>query len=206
MKKQIALLDFDGTLTTRDTLLEFIKFSKGPVKCYAGFLLNSPWLVAYKLKLVSNQRAKEAVLRFFFRGMRVTDFDAQCRHFAEEVIPGLTRPKGLEEIRKLQEAGFEVVIVSASPANWIQPWAGRIGAGLIATRLELGNGNGDTSEAGGWLTGKISGKNCYGVEKVGRIREQYRLEEYDDIYAYGDSKGDLPMLALGNRSFFKPFR
>ena len=29
VKKEIAFFDFDGTITTRDTLLEFIKFVKG---------------------------------------------------------------------------------------------------------------------------------------------------------------------------------
>jgi phosphatidylglycerophosphatase C len=30
MKKEIAFFDFDGTITTKDTYLEFIKFSKAP--------------------------------------------------------------------------------------------------------------------------------------------------------------------------------
>ena len=58
VKKGIAFFDFDGTITTKDTLLEFIKFSKGNLLFYAGFLLNLHFLVAYKLKIISNQAAK----------------------------------------------------------------------------------------------------------------------------------------------------
>ena len=66
--KKIAFFDFDGTITTHDTLLEFIRFCKGSAGLYAGFLCKSPWIVAHKAKIISNQSAKEQVLRFFFRG------------------------------------------------------------------------------------------------------------------------------------------
>jgi HAD superfamily hydrolase (TIGR01490 family) len=198
--EKIAFFDFDGTITDKDSLLEFIKFSKGKTSFYLGFLLNSPWMIAYKLKIISNQRAKEAVLRFFFRDMPLSAFEEHCSRFASEKVPGLVRRKALKEIRMLREIGFRVVIVSASPGNWILPWAGTVGADLIATRLE-------TRTAGiEYLTGNISGKNCHGEEKVVRIREQFKLEDFHPIHAYGDTKGDIPMLDLGSYSFMKPFR
>jgi len=199
---KIAFFDFDGTITDKDTLLEFIKFSKGTTGFYTGFLLNSPWLVAYKLKLISNQRAKEAVLRYFFGKTPLPVFEELCARFAREQVPQLLRSKASREIDTLREKGFRVVIVSASPGNWILPWARTVQADLIATHLET------RPDASGQecLTGKISGKNCHGKEKVRRIREQFRLEDYDPIHAYGDSKGDIPMLALGHHSFMKPFR
>lgn len=42
---RIAVFDFDGTVTTKDTLLEFIKFVRGPVSFYAGFLRYAPQLL-----------------------------------------------------------------------------------------------------------------------------------------------------------------
>jgi phosphoserine phosphatase len=36
--------------------------------------------------------------------------------------------------------------------------------------------------------------------------KQFRVEEYDDVYAYGDSAGDKPMLQLATLKNFKPFR
>lgn len=194
---QIAFFDFDGTITTKDTLLKFLKFSKGSFFFYAAFLLYSPLLVAYKLKIISNQTAKEKVLAFFFGKMSLTDFRALCQAFASNVLPELIRPKALEEIKKLQRLGVQVVIVSASLEEWIRPWTESIGAELVATCLELREDK---------LTGRLRGKNCYGAEKVERILEQYTLGNYDRIYAYGDSSQDKPMLKLATVSFYKPFR
>ena len=201
VNKQIAFFDFDGTLTTKDTLLEFIKFSKGRFRFYFGFLLNSPWLIAYKLKLISNQSAKERILTWFFRKKPLAAFQQDGEDFAAAVIPGLLRPKGLREITLLIEKGVTVVIVSASPGIWIEPWTRSIGASLIATRLET-----KPKDQTPQLTGRIDGKNCHGPEKVRRIREQFPPEDFDTIYAYGDTSGDRPMLALATHAFMKPFR
>ena len=197
MNQRIAFFDFDGTITTHDTLLEFIRFSKGPFLFYLGFLLYSPWLVAYRLKIIPNQLAKEKILGFFFGNTPLTDFQSQCDRFAVEALPSLLRPKALEEIEKLKQAGFVVVVVSASPENWIAGWAAANGLLLIATRLEIKEQR---------LTGRIAGRNCHGKEKVNRIHEIFRLTDYKEIYAYGDSSGDRPMLALASNPFFKPFR
>lgn len=197
MQQPIAFFDFDGTITTKDTLLEFIKFSKGVTPFYAGFLLNSPWLVAYKLKIISNQKAKERIFTWFFRGTPLPAFREQCQRFADTVIPQLLRPKALEEIRMLKDKGFEVVIVSASPENWIKPWADRLSIECMGTRLEVKDNA---------LTGRIVLRNCHGEEKCNRIRERFSLPEYTEIYAYGDTSGDKPMLALATKSFYKPFR
>lgn len=197
MKKEIAFFDFDGTITTKDTLLEFIKFSEGKLRFFLGFLLNSPYLVAYKLKLISNQLAKEKVLSFFFKGVSEKEFDDKCKAFSRDVLPALIRPKALEEINALKEKGCAVILVSASPENWIKEWAEEMQLQLIGSRLEIKNG---------LITGKLAGKNCHGQEKVTRILENHVLTEYHEIYAYGDTAGDKPMLQLGTKTFFKPFR
>jgi len=197
VKKAIAFFDFDGTITTKDTLLEFIRFTKGGFNFLIGFLLNSPYLLAYKLKIISNQSAKEKILQYFFKGMPVEQFKHQCNLFSQKVLPGLIRPKAIEEIKKLQGQGYEVVIVSASPEQWIYQWAKEMNAHLIASCMESVDQK---------ITGKLVGKNCHGDEKVKRILEQHVLEEYTVIHAYGDTKGDLPMLQLATSKFYKPFR
>ena len=204
MNGKIAFFDFDGTITTKDTLLEFIKHSKGVARFYLGFILTSPWIIAYKMKLISNQKAKERVLRFFFRYTSLDRFEQYCASFARDVLPTLMRPKALQEISKLKTAGADVVIVSASPENWIRNWTTAIGAGLLATRLEIRPDKIPANPP--HLTGKIVDANCHGDEKVRRILEAYTLDDYREIYTYGDSSGDRPMLKLGTVSFYKPFR
>lgn len=194
---RIAFFDFDGTITTKDTLLEIIKYKHGKGKFYFGFLLHSPWLVAYKLGIISNQLAKEKVLRYFFRKMSPEQFQHMSDGFARTEIPALVRPKALYEIQKLKEAGAEVVIVSASAENWIREWCFSLQLKLIATQLEVKNGH---------MTGKIVGRNCHGEEKVARIKSKYNLSDFREIYCYGDTSGDKPMLALGTVKFYKPFR
>jgi phosphatidylglycerophosphatase C len=197
VNQTIAFFDFDGTITTKDSLLEFIKYSKGKAPFYFGFALHAPFLAAYKLKIMSNQRAKEMMLRYFFGNMLVEKFTRYCEGFSKEVLPSLIRPKALKEIQKLKEAGAEVVIVSASPESWLRYWCADNDLKCIGTRLVT------SAEK---ITGKIEGINCYGQEKVARIKQNYDLSKYASIYCYGDTSGDKPMLALGTINFYKPFR
>ncbi len=198
MKSVIAFFDFDGTITEKDSLLEFIRYCKGDTAFYMGFLLHSPMLIAYKLKIISNHRAKEIMLNYFFGKMNIKEFDAYCVQFNEEVMPSLLRPKALNEINKLKEKGAEIVVVSASPEYWIEKWCRSMNIKCIATRLLITSDN--------KISGKIEGLNCYGKEKVRRIHEDYDLNTFSDVYCYGDTPGDKYMLSLGTYKFYKPFR
>lgn len=197
MKKRIAFFDFDGTVTTRDTLLEIIKFYRGNFRFYLGFIINAPFILAYKAGIISNQAAKEKVLTYFFGGIPENTFQQHCDEFSGSCIPLLVRPKALHEMEKLRAAGAEIVIVSASAENWIAAWCRRNEYGFIATTMQVRDGR---------LTGKIEGHNCHGLEKVNRINAAFDLSGYDEIYCYGDTKGDRPMLGLATFSFYKPFR
>jgi HAD superfamily hydrolase (TIGR01490 family) len=197
MSRAIAFFDFDGTITRKDTLLEFIRYTKGSFRLWAGFALNSPWLFAYRAGLISNQKAKERILTFFFKGLSLERFDHSCVEFARTGLPGLIRPRALQEMERYKKEGITVVLVSASPENWIRPWTTVNDVALLATQLEVKDGR---------LTGKIAGANCHGEEKVRRIKKAYSKDELTKIYAYGDTKGDLPMLRLADIRFYKPFR
>ena len=94
MKKKIYCFDFDGTLTTSDTLLEFIRYAKGTGRFLMVFLMYSPLLVLMKLHLFPNWKAKQLIFAHLFAGMRIEKFDALCRDFAEE-YQHLLRPKGV---------------------------------------------------------------------------------------------------------------
>jgi len=197
VKKRIAFFDFDGTITTRDTLLEIFKFYKGNFKFYLGFAINAPVILAWKAGIISNQAAKERMLQYFFGRLPVQTFQQQCDEFSKTVLPSLIRPKAMQEIEKHKAAGTEVVIVSASAENWIQQWCNLHNIQLIGTRLQVKND---------LLTGKIENRNCHGEEKVSRINAIFELSQYNEIYCYGDSGGDKPMLRLATISFYKPFR
>lgn len=196
--RTIAFFDFDGTVTTKDTMLVFFKYAKGDWAFRLYFLLLSPVLVLYKLKLLPGQTAKEITLRVMFRGTAREDFVRRGKAFCAEKIDPILRPKAMERLNWHRGMGHEVWIVSASAQEWLRPWADANGIPLICTSLQY--------DAEDRLTGRIDGLNCNGDEKVRRIREKIDLSAYDTVYAYGDTYGDRPMLAMATHAEFKPFR
>ena len=201
MKKKIYCFDFDGTLTTSDTLLEFIKYAKGRGRFLMVFLMYSPLLVLMKLHLYPNRKAKQQIFAHLFAGMRIEKFDALCRGFAEE-SQHLLRPKGITLMHEALVAGAQVFIVSASIDNWVRPFfdiRNLKGVQVLGTQIEVEDGK---------LTGRFKSNNCYGKEKVHRIAEalkSFERSEYE-IEAFGDSRGDKEMLAFADKGHFKPFR
>ncbi len=201
MKKKIYCFDFDGTLTTSDTLLEFIKYAKGRGCFLMVFLMYSPLLVLMKLHLYPNWKAKQQIFAHLFAGMRIEKFDALCRGFAEE-NQHLLRPKGITLVHEALVAGAQVFIVSASIDNWVRPFfdiRNLKGVQVLGTQIEVEDGK---------LTGRFKSNNCYGKEKMHRIAEalkSFERSEYE-IEAFGDSRGDKEMLAFADKGHFKPFR
>ncbi len=65
----LVLFDFDGTITTHDSLIKFIRYAVGDIETVLGMTFLSPMLIAYKLKLIPNYRAKQWILSHFFKEM-----------------------------------------------------------------------------------------------------------------------------------------
>jgi HAD superfamily phosphoserine phosphatase-like hydrolase len=105
------------------------------------------------------------------------------------------RPLAIDTIKKARSEGVEVLIVSASIDNWVQPFFPDVK--VIGTQVEVRDGR---------LTGRFLTKNCYGQEKVNRLLELYPDRREYHLIAYGDSKGDKEMLTFADESYYKPFR
>ena len=201
MKKKIYCFDFDGTLTTSDTLLEFIRYAKGTGRFLMVFLMYSPLLVLMKLHLFPNWKAKQLIFTHLFAGMRIEKFDALCRDFAEE-YQHLLRPKGVTLVHEALVAGAQVFIVSASIDNWVAPFFDEV-AGTHRRPVVLGT---KVETRDGRLTGRFATPNCYGPEKVRRIREVFPDRDNYHLTAFGDSRGDKEMLDYADQGYYKPFR
>lgn len=161
-----------------------------------GFAFLSPVLILYKLKLIPNWKAKEVVLRYFFRGESLIHFNEKGRQFALECIPAMLRQEALDKLQKHLQEGAQVIVITASASNWVKAWTDQLGVELIATELEVKDEN---------ITGNIDGKNCYGPEKVARLCRYLRPDDYDEIAAYGDSRGDKELLELATAPFYRQF-
>jgi len=194
---KIVFFDFDGTITTDDSLIKFIRFVVGDFKTLWGMILLFPMLMVYKLKLIPNYKAKQIMLSYFFKGMSEQKFHKVAEEYSLKHIDTILRPKAMEKIVWHKEQGHKVVIVSASIECWLKPWCDKNGLDLIATKIEIKEG---------LVTGKFLTKNCYGIEKANRVNKAYNLSDYDQIYAYGDSRGDRELLELADEKFYKPFR
>jgi len=193
---QLCLFDFDGTITTEDSLIKFIRFVVGDVKTLWGMIILSPMLITYKLKLIPNYKAKQWMLSYFFKGMDEQQFLKVAEEYSLKHINTILRPKAMEKIAWHKEQGHKIVVVSASMECWLKPWCDKNELELIATKLEIKNGI---------VTGRLQTKNCYGKEKANRVQEIYNLDDYDHIYAYGDSRGDTELLELAHTKNFRAF-
>lgn len=197
--RKIYAFDFDGTLTTKDTLLEFIRFAKGSGQMFCGFLLFSPLLILMKLHLFPNWKVKQKIFSYFFKGMKIDDFNTLCTRFAER-NKHLLRLAGIEKVRQaIAKEHTTVLIISASIDNWVQPFFDEIDKKIqvLGTQIE-------TKESR--LTGQFTTKNCYGEEKVNRLTALYPHREAYYLIAFGDSRGDKELLAFADKGFYKPFR
>ena len=192
--RTVYVFDFDGTLTSRDTLLEFIRYACGTRAFALGFLRHAHLLVLMKLHLYPNWKAKQRIFSYFFKGIDLKAFDSLCQHFADD-NRHLLRPEGIQTLQQAKAEGAEVLIVSASIDNWVQPFFPD--ANVLGTKIEVVNGS---------LTGRFLTKNCYGQEKVNRILALYPDRSTYHLIAYGDSRGDKELLSFADEPHFKPFR
>ena len=189
-KRCIAVFDLDGTLTTKDTLLEFIKFACGVPRFYLGFLLFCPILILMKLHLFPNWKAKQLFFSHFFKGWEYNDFKAKGQLFANE-IEKMENRKMLEKLNDHLNHSDVVYVISASIFEWVQPWCEKIGVSrVLATQIEV--------DANGIISGRFATKNCYGKEKVRRLLEVEPERRSYILYAYGDSRGDKEMIAFSD--------
>ncbi len=180
-KQKIVIFDFDGTLTTNDTLIAFIRYACGNAAFVCGFLLHLPLLVLMKLRLYDNGKTKERVFSYFFRGWTEERFTQTCGAFAAS-RRHLLRQQTVNILRQAQQDGARVLIVTASIDRWVQPFFPDVE--VLGTQVEVNNG---------LLTGRFQTPNCYGAEKVRRVEEC--IKEASHITAYGDSRGDRELLA-----------
>lgn len=193
----VAVFDFDGTLTTRDSFLPFLCAAVGQFQFWLGLFILLPWLIGLALKIIPNGRVKEAFLTHFLAGWPEEKLHRVAQRFAVQKIPKMLRPEAVRRLEWHQSQGHKLVVLSASPEAYLVPWAQTMGFDtVIASRLEI---------QAGLLTGRLLGKNCYGQEKVERLKTGLgNLSDYC-LYAYGDSAGDLQLLAVADYPYYRNF-
>lgn len=187
--KTIAAFDFDGTITSKDTLFDFIRFYIGKHNLLKGLIILSPILISYKLGFIRNDIAKQKLFSYFFKDKSIQEFNKVSLDYVKR-IKEIVRPEILDKIKWHQAQNHIVIIISASIVNWIKPWASEMNIKtVLGTEIEIKD---DIIE------GVFSSKNCYGQEKVNRLIDKYPNRYEYILYAYGDSDGDKELLAFSD--------
>jgi phosphatidylglycerophosphatase C len=196
----LALFDFDGTITNTDgfsgsdSFSSFIRFAVRPNRKAIGCVVLGPAVLAYRLGWISASRVRRAIVRVGFQG------ESSCRvrqlgwQFATEVLPLMVRRSAVERVRWHQGRGDDVVVVSAALDFYLRPWCRTLGVECLCTELE---------ERNGLLTGRCREGDCTGAEKVRRITRRFPAERYSAIYAYGDTAEDREMLNMAHRKYYR---
>ena len=186
-----AFFDLDKTVIARSSTYAFSR------PLYQGGLINRRTVLRsayahFVFLLAGADHDQMERMRRYLSSMATGWEVQQVREIVAETLVDLIEPSVYAEavalIAEHHGAGRDVVVVSASGAELVEPIAAMLGAdSVIATRMV---------EADGRYTGEVS-FYAYGENKAAAIRELaaergYRL---DECYAYSDSVTDLPMLA-----------
>lgn len=195
MKKEkqiIAIFDFDGTLTTKDTFLEFIIYVYGRKKLYYGILINSIWIILMKLNLYPNWKAKQRIFSWFFKDMPYNEFIKWGYLFIKR-IDEIINFSSIEILNKHLINNHTVYVISASIDEWVRPWCYKRGIkNIICTQVSINKSK--------KLTGKFLTSNCNGQEKVNRFTKLEPKRDNYTLYAYGNSIGDKEILEFSDYS------
>jgi phosphatidylglycerophosphatase C len=188
MKDAVAAFDFDGTIASGDAVVPFVSSVIGrvaTVRALAG--------VAPLLRHRDRDLVKEKFTAAAFTGRSEDELREKGRSFARHLHVQRVRPTMLERIDWHRERGHRLIIVSASFDLYLQPLAQILGFhDVLSTKLEFVDGR---------ATGRLLGGNIRGNAKARALAEL--LDDMSvDLWAYGNSVGDIPMLARADHAFW----
>ncbi len=190
-----AFFDLDKTIIAKSSTLAFSKslFAEGLLNrrsvlrsAYAQLVFSAG---GASHEMLEKMRAEISALVTGWDVVTVRQIVSEALH---DVIEPLVYAEALSLIEEHREAGHDIVIVSASGAEMVEPIAEMLGAThAIATQLE---------EVDGRYSGHIL-HYSYGPNKVTAMVELAEREGYDlsRSFGYSDSETDVPMLeAVGH--------
>jgi HAD superfamily hydrolase (TIGR01490 family) len=187
-----AVFDLDKTIIAKSSTLAFSRpfYAGGLIS--RGSVLRSAYAQFVYLVGGADHDQMEKMREFLSRLSAGWDV-ATVREIVADTLHHVVDPLVFDEAVSLIEqhrlAGRDVVIVSASGAEVVEPIGEMLGAdAVIATRMEIADGR---------YTGNID-YYAYAENKATAIQELAARKGYDlaRSYAYSDSITDLPMLEI----------
>jgi phosphatidylglycerophosphatase C len=182
----IAIFDLDGTITRHDTLFPLVMrhLARRPWRLLR-LVLVIPALISYALTR-DRGALKQSLLRATLRGTPRGELEALATGFVRDKIARGCFHDALATIRRHQEAGHQLVLMSASVDFYVPEFGRLLGfARTICTRVAW---HGDL------LDGTLTSENCRGEEKVRQLQALLADQPDAETFAYGNSASDLPHL------------
>ena len=171
--------DFDKTIFPDDSTTAFYFFF---LKRYPKIARHWPHQIWAALCYATGRNTKTEMKQKLYRFMGDLP---NTQNIAEEFW---TRNAAKIQPWYLKQKTADDVIISASPDFLLRPICRQLGVGtLIASLVDP-------------KTGKYSGLNCHGEEKVLRFMNMYPPDSVDEFYS--DSLSDTPMAMLAKKAFF----
>lgn len=191
----LALFDLDHTLIPLDSDYEWGQFMAriGAVDAASFERRNAEFYLQYQAGTLDPVEYLEFAFGTLSRFPR-SRLDAWHGQFMDEVIRPAILPQALDLVKKHQDAGDEVAIITATNRFVTAPIAEIFGVPkLIAAEPEVAP-NGD-------ITGRLVGTPPYGCGKVVNLQawlaETGRtLSDFPQSHFYSDSQNDIPLLSL----------
>jgi HAD superfamily hydrolase (TIGR01490 family) len=187
-----AFFDLDKTIIAKSSTLAFSRSFYAGGLISRGSVLRSAYAQFVYLVGGADHDQMEKMREFLselsagWDVQTVRDIVADTLH---HIVDPLVYDEAVSLIEEHQLAGRDVVIVSASGAEVVEPIGEMLGAdGVIATRMEIEDGK---------YTGEI-GFYAYAENKATAIQELAEVKGYDlaRSYAYSDSITDVHMLEV----------
>lgn len=171
--------DFDKTIYNGDSTAHFYFYCLHHQPKIAVWLpYQGISFLMYALRLYTKTQFKERFYKFF---KSVDNIEAEVESFWDEKLGNIKK-------WYLKNQKADDVIISASPEFLLRPACKRLGIkSLIASRVDMYNG-------------KYTGLNCWGGEKVKRLREEMGDVKYE--FFYTDSYSDSPLAELAEKESF----
>jgi HAD superfamily hydrolase (TIGR01490 family) len=198
-----AFFDLDKTVIAKSSTLAFGRpfFHGGLINrravlkgAYAQFVFSLSGADAQQMERMRAQITQMCT------GWDVATVHEIVRETIHEIVDPLVYAEAADLIEEHRAAGREIVIVSSSGAEMVEPIGQMLGADrVVATRMVTVDGR---------YTGEID-FYAYGENKAVAVREVAAENGYDlaDCYAYSDSVTDLPMLSeVGHPTAVNPDR
>lgn len=199
-KTVTAVYDLDGTITRSDTFVPFLLgfLARNPSRIFRCIPL--PFhLLAFWIGLRGNDWAKQKFLTAVCGGASRKALADYCADFAALVVETGLRPGAVASMEAHRARGDRLILITASLDLYVDAIARHLAFDDVIASKAAWRMAGDL---GATLDGRLDGENCYGANKVERLKALLSNDTPDmHIVAYSDHSSDLPLLTAAGSGY-----